>query len=122
MRRVAIWLSAMAAACFSAGVGAGLVLPRVLAAGARESALDSDEEYVRRFTGEYGLSQAQAQLLRTILAARRLEEDRVLRSNLESYPPEVQARYRDAGRRVDQRIEGILDENQRRRFLADRNR
>lgn len=123
VRTVRAWLAGVAAAALLAGVAIGLALPRLgewLAADAAAAQDDANAELVRRYTERYGLDEAQARLLRMVLASSTVEESLVLRQHIDRYPDDVRDQVANVKRRADERVEALLDDRQRELYWQDR--
>lgn len=112
MRRVRFWILGTTLGCFAAGMTLGLAIgsstiePR--------AATSADAGYVERFTRDFRLSEAQADLLRMVLQRRRDEELEVFRTTDHAQlPATVQAQLHAARDREEQRIRRLLDDTQR---------
>jgi hypothetical protein len=109
--------------CFGAGIAVGLVVPDVVEALSVDESQDADEEFIERFTEEYDLTSEQVGLLSMILASREEEEMRQFSSfghlNL---PPELQRRLEGVNKRADDRIQQILNEEQRKLYQEERDK
>ena len=114
MNRTRRWILATAVGCFAAGMSAGLAFPGVVAAcRGSAGAGDPDEDYVRRFAADYGLTAAQQRALRIVLQQRVDDELEVYHSEFEQLPASVRAMLESVRRKASQRTRALLDEQQR---------
>ncbi len=117
MNRTRAWVLIVAMSCFVSGVVVGLVAPDVVNAVSAERDWDADEDFVRRYIKELGLTPDQADTLRMILAAREREEIASIKSfGAQNLPDGLRTLLNQAGDRADDRIQVVLNEEQRERF------
>ncbi len=116
------WLLAgVASSCFAAGVAVGLAIPAAVSELREELPEGPDRAWVRdylsNFEQRFDLSAAQKRDLRAILLHYVHQEASIRRSaDLEQWPPELQTQLVQARRRMEKRIEWILDPAQRALF------
>ena len=125
MKAMRRWLLLVAAGWFVAGIAIGLAVPRAIElVFPADSALDPDEDYVRRMIEEYQLGSEQQELLRAVRAAQVREQraiyERAARDDWEQLPRGMASQLRMTNQRAEQRVEALLTEAQRQRFLRDR--
>ncbi len=115
--RRAIALTALA--CFAAGVAAGLAVSSGSAA-LGSSAQTEHEAFITKLAERYDLREPQVRDLRAVLLMRDDEVMRIANSfEVDRWPREAQNQLIAARQRMQKRIEHILDEEQRARYLRD---
>ncbi len=118
MNRTRAWVLIVAMSCFVSGVVVGLVAPEVVNAVSADMDWDADEDFVREYVEELALTPDQADTLRMILAAREQEEIASIKSfGAQNLPAELRTLLNQVGDRADDRIQVILSEEQRERFV-----
>ena len=118
MNRLRIWILGTALGCFAAGMTLGVLVPGVLAAFADDSAVDGDEEYVRKFTADFGLDAAQQATLRMVLSYGRKQELNAFRKDFEQLPLAVRNEVGNIRSQGEQRIRALLRTDQRQHYDA----
>lgn len=118
MRAGRRWLYASALASFAAGVSVGLVVPRLLTSVEASQAQDSSEDYIRQLTELCDLDARQIQDLRMILTTHEREKRELQRTYHDQFPLIYREKFDMAGKRMDTRIRGILDETQLEDYLV----
>jgi hypothetical protein len=118
--RLAGLLIAAVLGSFAAGVAVGLALPAAWSAiGGGAEPHHPDDQYLRRMTERYRLSKEQVRVLRMVLFARDQEIRKIFDDDPQRLPKPLDREYRDALSRANERIEHVLDPDQRRLYLAD---
>ena len=105
-----------------AGFGLGLAFPAVVEAVSDRPTHDPDEAYVRQMARRYKLTQDQVRLLRMVQLKRRQEIIQIFQNDPQRLPEPMYREYRDVMARANARIEQVLDQEQRRRFVAERDK
>lgn len=124
-KRARHWLVLVAGGWFAAGIAIGLAVPGALER-LRPSAAESDpdEDYVSRMTAEYQLTRDQQELLRLVRSAQVREQraiyERAARDDWEQLPKGMASQLRLANQKAEQRVEALLTDSQRERFVRDR--
>ena len=116
------WLIAAGLGCLGAGFGLGLAFPAVVEAVSDRPTHDPDEAYVRQMARRYKLTQDQVRLLRMVQLKRRQEIIQIFQNDPQRLPEPMYREYRDVMARANARIEQVLDQEQRRRFVAERDK
>ena len=116
--RSRVWILACALGCFASGISVGLALPGVVSAFAEGSATpDPDEQYVRRLADDLGLDASQRRVLRIVQQRFASERDGLLReTNVAQLPLELQRALKQARRRLLERMNVVLTDDQRLQF------
>lgn len=120
MKRLRLWILAVALGCFAAGMSIGMAIPGAMRARGGDAAVDPDEHYVRRIAADFALDPAQERLLRAVVHRRAQDEWTAFRrAEFEQLPAQLQQELRAARSREEQRLRELLDRpDQRARYEA----
>ena len=119
MRSLRRQLIAVALAAFAAGAAFGLAVQSSASAWSRP--VDGEHaDFVARFRDRYGLNQEQVRDLRAVLLRRDDDLMKIAKGfDVEKWPPQAQSQLVAAQRKMERRIEELLDEDQRARYRRD---
>ena len=115
--KVGLWILAVAAVSFLAGLVIGFALPTLTTPAA---AAEGPEAYARTLARNYGLSDEQHQQLLMVLQEGERRELEILKSaDWSQLPPMLRAARLEANRKTEQRIRFVLDARQRALYDRD---
>ena len=114
-------LLAVAAACFAAGVATGWAWSTFAATGAATEDSSPDQIWFRtnmdRYRETFDLRGDQIDDLRSILLVHLQEKARILaRASPEQWPPGLYSQLENSRRRMETRVQWILDDSQKKLF------
>lgn len=115
--KVGLWILAVAAVSFLAGLVIGFALPTLTTPAA---AAEGPEAYARTLARNYGLSDEQHERLLMVLRAGEQRELEILKgANWSQLPASLRGARLEANRKTEQRIRFVLDEEQRALYDRD---